>query len=488
MSRLFGTDGVRGLANADITATLALQIAEAGARVLARRGSNGQHAAVAGPSGAGVAANGQRPFAVIGRDTRASGEFLTHAVASGIAAAGVDVLLVGELPTPGVAHVVKNTGADFGVVLSASHNPMPDNGIKFFARGGTKLPDALEDEIETLIGTDWDRPTGDAVGRIRNFPSAADEYVESLVMGVYKGQRPAGSAPDVPVAPVTGALEIIGAPLAGLTVVVDCAHGAASVVGPAALRQAGARVIVTAADPDGYNINDGVGSTHIDSLIAAVKEHSADAGVAFDGDADRCLAVDALGREVDGDQIMGILALSLKDAGQLANDTLVTTVMSNLGLHLAMEQAGIKTVQTKVGDRYVLERMLADGYVLGGEQSGHVLMLDYGTTGDGVQTALHLLARMAQTKRSLADLAAEIPRLPQVLINVKGVDKTRAGDPAVASEVEAVEAELGKTGRVLLRASGTEPVIRVMVEAETHDFAQRQAERLAEVVKRELAL
>ncbi|MEV0984731.1 phosphoglucosamine mutase [Brevibacterium sp. NPDC049920] len=451
MSRLFGTDGVRGLANTDITAALALDLAEAGARVLA------------GPAREGD----PRPFAIVGRDTRASGEFLASAVAAGIAAAGVDVLLAGELPTPGVAHVVKNSGADFGVVLSASHNPMPDNGIKFFARGGTKLDDALEDRITELLGQDWDRPTGAAVGRISRFPAAVDEYVEYLVDRL-NGDREA--------------------PLSGLTVVVDCAHGAASVVGPAALRQGGAEVIVTAAEPDGYNINDGVGSTHIAGLAEAVTEHNADLGVAFDGDADRCLAVDALGRVVDGDQIMGILALGLHEDGTLARETLVTTVMSNLGLRLAMEKAGIATVQTKVGDRYVLEKMLAEGYTLGGEQSGHLLMLDHGTTGDGVQTALHLMDRMARTRRSLADLAAEIPRLPQVLINVKGVDKTNTDHPVVAAEVSAVESELGRTGRVLLRASGTEPLIRVMVEAETEETAQAQAERLASVVRDELAL
>ncbi|GAA4282872.1 phosphoglucosamine mutase [Brevibacterium daeguense] len=451
MSRLFGTDGVRGLANTDITARLALDLAEAGARVLADSPRSGR----------------DRPFAVVGRDTRVSGEFLSSAVAAGIAAAGVDVLLVGELPTPGVAHVVQSSGADFGVVLSASHNPMPDNGIKFFGRGGTKLPDELEDRIAGLLGEDWERPTGDQVGRIGRFPAAADDYIEYLVERLNGGRE---------------------SPLSGITVVADCAHGAASVVGPAALRQAGAEVIVVAAEPNGYNINDGVGSTHVDNLAAAVRANNADVGVAFDGDADRCLAVDSLGRVVDGDQIMGILALGLKETGELAHDTLVTTVMSNLGLRLAMEKAGIATVQTKVGDRYVLERMLADGYTLGGEQSGHILMLDNGTTGDGVQTALHLLDRMARTRRSLADLAAEIPRLPQVLINVEDVDKTQVGHRAVAAEVAAVEEELGRTGRVLLRASGTEPLIRVMVEAETQEIAQTQAERLSAVVRTELSL
>lgn len=448
MSRLFGTDGVRGCANRDITARLALQLSVAASRVLTKQTGN------------------QKPRAIVGRDTRISGDFLSAAVSAGIASAGVDVWDVGVLPTPGVAYAVQATGAEFGVVLSASHNPMPDNGIKFFGPGGTKLDDSVEDEITELLDAEWERPIAEAVGRIDRYPAAADEYIEHLVAGL--GDK------------VT--------PLKGLTVVVDCAHGAASVVGPAALRQAGADVIVTAAEPTGLNINDGVGSTHIENLQRAVLEQSADLGVAFDGDADRCLAVDARGREVNGDQIMGILAIGLKEDGNLAQNTLVTTVMSNLGLRLAMERYDIATVQTAVGDRYVLERMKSDGFALGGEQSGHILMLDHGSTGDGVQTALHLMHRMATSKRTLADLAAEIPTLPQVLINVKDVDKTRTSDPRIASEVTAVEAELGSTGRVLLRASGTEPLIRVMVEAETEQIAHQQAERLADVVKLHLAL
>ena len=450
MSRLFGTDGVRGLANRDISAKLALQLSVAGSRVLSR-GWTGE----------------KRPFAVVGRDTRVSGEFLSAALSAGIASTGVDVLDAGMLPTPGIAQVVKDTGAAFGVVISASHNPMPDNGIKFFAAGGTKLDDAVEDEILAIFDEDWDRPTGADVGRISRYPAAADEYTEHLVRCV--------DADNV-------------RPLSGLKVVVDCAHGAASIVGPAALRQAGAEVIVSAAEPDGFNINDGVGSTHLEPLQRLVVETQSDLGVAFDGDADRCLAVDSLGRVVNGDQVMGILAIGLKELGELRGNTLVTTVMSNLGLKQAMDKYGIETVQTAVGDRYVLERMLADGYALGGEQSGHVLMLDHGTTGDGVQTALHLMKRMADAKRTLADLAAEIPQLPQALVNVKGVDKNNVDHPQVAAEVAAVEAELADTGRVLLRASGTEPLIRVMVEAATEDAATAQAERLAASVKEHLAL
>ena len=450
MSRLFGTDGVRGLANRDITAKLALQLSVAGSRVLSR-GWTGQ----------------RRPFAVVGRDTRVSGEFLSAALSAGIASTGVDVLDAGMLPTPGIAQVVKDTGAAFGVVISASHNPMPDNGIKFFAAGGTKLDDAVEDAILAIFDEEWERPIGESVGHISRYPAAADEYTEHLVASLgAEGARP----------------------LSGLKVVVDCAHGAASIVGPAALRQAGAEVIVSAAEPDGFNINDGVGSTHLEPLQRLVVETQSDLGVAFDGDADRCLAVDSRGRVVNGDQVMGILAIGLKELGELKGDTLVTTVMSNLGLKQAMDRYGIATVQTSVGDRYVLERMLADGYVLGGEQSGHVLMLDHGTTGDGVQTALHLMKRMADAKRTLADLAAEIPQLPQALVNVKGVDKNGCDHPQVAAEVAAVESELADTGRVLLRASGTEPLIRVMVEAGTEDTATAQAERLAATVKEHLAL
>ena len=452
MSRLFGTDGVRGLANRTITARLALQLAVAGSRVLGRPGA---------------LSDGQRAVAIVGRDTRISGEFLSAATSAGIASTGVDVRDAGVLPTPGVAHAVAATGAAFGVVLSASHNPMPDNGIKFFGPGGTKLDDAVEDQILALLDDEWERPVGADVGRISRYPAAADEFTEHLVNTL--GSDPAQ-------------------PLNGLSVVVDCAHGAASVVGPAALRQAGAEVFVIAADPNGLNINDGVGSTHIETIKAAVVEQHADLGVAFDGDADRCLAVDALGREINGDQIMGILALGLKKAGKLAHNTLVTTVMSNLGLRLAMQKNGIETVQTAVGDRYVLEKMQADGYNLGGEQSGHVLMLDYGTTGDGVQTALHLMHRMATEKRTLADLAAEIPQLPQVLVNVPDVDKSRTNDDVVMAEVTAVEAELGETGRVLLRASGTEQLIRVMVEAASADAARAQADRLADVVRDRLSI
>ena len=455
MGRLFGTDGVRGMANRDVTAELALDVSVAAAHVL---GSTG-------------AFEGHRPRAVIGRDPRASGEFLSAAVAAGLASAGVDVVDLGVLPTPGVAHLTGVLDVDLGVMLSASHNPMPDNGIKFFTRGGHKLPDDVEDAIEQRMREPWDRPTGVDVGRIRlDIGSSGAQYVDHLVSTL-----PAGADG--------------GSPLAGLRIAVDCANGAASEVGPAALRAAGADVVVINASPDGRNINEKCGSTHPEQLQAAVVAAGADLGVAFDGDADRCLAVDHTGALVDGDQIMGILAVALKERGELVEDTLVITVMSNLGLQLAMTEAGIRTVQTGVGDRYVLEEMRAGGFSLGGEQSGHLILARHATTGDGTLTALQLAARVATTGRPLAELAASVARLPQVLVNVSGVDRTRAGtDDGLLEAVSAAEAELGRSGRVLLRPSGTEPVVRVMVEAGHQDLADQVAHRLADVVRERLAL
>ncbi len=448
MARLFGTDGVRGLANKDITAELALDLSVAAAHVLAEVGEF----------------NGHRPVAVVGRDPRASGEFLAAATVAGLASAGVDVRDAGVLPTPAIAYLVAEQGADLGAMLSASHNPMPDNGIKFFARGGHKLADELEDAIERRMGEDWERPTGADVGRILPLADGADRYVSHL-------------------------LSVLPHTLEGLHVVLDTAHGAASVVAPRAFAEAGARVTVIGSDPDGININDGYGSTHLGRLQAKVIEVGADLGLAFDGDADRCLAVDADGREVDGDQIMVILALSMKEQGVLKGDTLVATVMSNLGMIRALSAAGIKVLQTSVGDRYVLEGMKGGGYCLGGEQSGHVVMLDHGTTGDGTLTGLMLASRVAATGRTLADLAGAMTRFPQVLINVKDVDKGRLeASAAVAEAVRAAEAELGETGRVLLRKSGTEPVVRVMVEAADLDQAHLVAGRLVDVVKADLAL
>jgi len=452
MPRLFGTDGVRGLANGELTAELALDLSVAAAHVLGEAG----------------AFEGHRPRAVVGRDPRASGEFLEAAVVAGLASAGVDVTRLGVLPTPAVAHLTAATGADLGVMLSASHNPMPDNGIKFFARGGVKLDDAIEDAIESRMGEGWQRPTGHGVGRItedgRGDITGFETYVSHLVR----------SAPNR---------------FDGLTVVVDCANGAASNTAPEALRRLGATVITHAAEPDGLNINDECGSTHMDGLQRAVIGHGADVGIALDGDADRCLAVDAGGELVDGDQILAILALAMRDADRLVRDTVVATVMSNLGFVQAMVRERIAVEQTKVGDRYVLEAMKAGGYTLGGEQSGHVVLSDHATTGDGTLTALMLLARLAQTGKALADLAGVMTRLPQVLVNVKNVDKSRAdSDPAVQAAVSAATSTLGDSGRVLLRPSGTEPLVRVMVEAESGEVAQDIADELAAVVAESLAL
>ena len=447
MARLFGTDGVRGRANGDLTAALALDLAVSAARVLADAG----------------AFEGHRPTAVVGRDPRISGHFLHAAVSAGLASAGVDVVDLGVIPTPGVAHLTGALGADLGVVISASHNPMPDNGIKFLARGGVKLDDALEDAIESRLGTAWERPTGAAVGKVTSHGSAVEEYVAHLTRTVSR-------------------------PLAGLTAVVDCAQGAAWRSGPLALENAGVRVIAIHDRPTGLDLNQDCGSTHPESLQKAVLEHGADAGFAFDGDADRCLAVDAEGNLVDGDQLMAILALGLKEHGRLAHDTLVTTVMSNLGLVRAMRDAGIEVVQTAVGDRYVLEEMRRGGFVLGGEQSGHIVMSEHATTGDGTLTALHVLERMAETGRPLARLAGVVTRFPQVLVNVPGVDKARTDDAELVAAVEAEEEALGDEGRVLLRPSGTEPLVRVMVEAATLPRAQSVADRLADVVRRRLAL
>nr|WP_296779312.1 phosphoglucosamine mutase [Rhodococcus sp. (in: high G+C Gram-positive bacteria)] len=439
MTRLFGTDGVRGLANGLLTPELALQVAKAAAAVLAPEST------------------GTRPTAVLGRDPRASGEMLAAAVTAGLTASGVDVVDVGILPTPAVAYLTAEYQAALGVMISASHNPMPDNGIKIFAAGGHKLDDDVEDRIEQFIagGSVSFAATGDRIGRLRTAADAAERYVEHV-----------GTAPKHR--------------LDGLTVVVDCAHGAASVVAPAIYAAAGATVIAINAEPDGLNINDGCGSTHMDDLQKAVVENSADLGIAHDGDADRCLAVDATGAIVDGDEIMAVLAVGMKESGTLTADTLVATVMSNLGLHIAMREAGIALRTAAVGDRYVLEELRAGGYALGGEQSGHVVLPQFGTTGDGVLTALLVMDRMAATGRSLADLASVMTTLPQVLINVTVSDKAAvASSRSVLDGVAEVEGVLGDTGRVLLRPSGTEQLVRVMVEAAEPDLARRLAEDLA---------
>ncbi|MDQ6937302.1 MAG: phosphoglucosamine mutase [Actinomycetota bacterium] len=443
MGRYFGTDGVRGQANGDLTPELVLAVASAAARVLASH--DGSH----------------RPVAVVGRDPRASGEMLEAAVVAGLTSAGADVRLVGVVPTPAVAYLTGVYGADLGVMLSASHNPMPDNGPKLFARGGTKLPDDLEAEIEDEIDRGWSRPrpVGAAVGRVRVAPDGAERYLQHL-------------------------LQAAPASLRGLKLVVDCANGAASALAPELYRRAGAEVVAVAAEPDGYNINDGVGSTHIAFLAQHVRAHGgADLGIAHDGDADRCLAVDAAGELVDGDQILAICALALHRHGRLTRDTVVTTVMSNLGFHHAMHRAGIEVITTAVGDRYVLEALGEQQLALGGEQSGHVIFTDAATTGDGMLTALNLLAEVSRSGRPLAELAAVVHRLPQVLLNVAVSDKAAAStSAAVGAAVAAAADELGESGRILLRPSGTENLVRVMVEAPSVAQADAVAGRVADVV------
>ena len=446
---LFGTDGIRGLANGSVlTAETALSAAVAAAHILVESSSNA----------------GRRPTAIVGQDSRASGEFLEAAVVAGLASAGVDVYRVGVLPTPAIAHLVGARGADLGVMISASHNPMPDNGIKLFARGGGKLDDAIEAAIEARMGEPWERPTGRAVGRVYDDSTAAAAYIQHL-------------------------LSSVSTRLDGLTIVVDCANGASSLVAPTIYEQAGAKVIAIHHSPDGWNINDNCGSTHLQDLQAAVVAHKADFGIAHDGDSDRCLAVDADGNEVDGDVIMTILALGFKERGKLKDNTVVATVMSNLGFMHAMKQADISVITTSVGDRYVLEKMIESDYSLGGEQSGHVIIRDHANTGDGILTALALAQEVARSKKPLAQLASAMQRFPQVLINVSGVAKEKLPQSkVVADAVAAAEVRLGDKGRVLLRASGTESLIRVMVEASSDSLAQEIASTLAAVVKAELEI
>jgi len=449
VSRLFGTDGVRGVAGSELSAGLALNLAVAAAQVLAPAGD-------------------RRPVAVVGRDPRTSGEFLEAAVVAGLASSGADVLRLGVLPTPGVAYLTKALEADFGVVLSASHNPARDNGIKFFARGGRKLPDQVEDQIEARLGQPGPVPPH-GFGRAIEAGAEQEKYLDFLVASL-------GSGP-IPAQP----------PLAGLRVVVDCAHGAAYAIAPEALRRAGAEVIAIGVEPDGDNINSGCGSTHLDTVASVVRSQAADVGIAHDGDADRCLAVDADGQVIDGDQILAVLATELKQEGRLAGDTVVVTVMSNLGFRLAMDDAGIAVVETPVGDRYVLEAMLAGQHSLGGEQSGHIILADYATTGDGVLTALHLLAVLARRGVSLAEAAKVMIRYPQVLINVPGDKERAATSPELAAAVQEAEQALGTSGRILVRPSGTEPIIRVMVEAVDTAEAERIAHQVADTIRRALA-
>ena len=443
---LFGTDGIRGLANVDLTAELALDVAVAAAHILVES----------------LGDTSKRPHAIVGQDSRASGEFLEAAVVAGLTSAGVDVYRVGVLPTPAIAFLVAETGADLGVMISASHNPAPDNGIKLFARGGEKLADSLEAAIEARMGEPWQRPTGKDVGRVIEDTSAREKYIAHL-------------------------LKTVDTSLTGIKVVIDCANGAASFVAPVTLEKAGATVVAIANTPTGLNINDGVGSTHLDFLREAVLKNKADIGIAHDGDADRCLAIDADGNTIDGDFILAILAKGFKERGKLKDSTVVATVMSNLGFLIAMKEAGIKVAKTAVGDRYVLENMLENNLTLGGEQSGHVIMRDFAGTGDGLLTALQLISEMARSKKSLKELALIMQRFPQVLINVSDVAKDKLeSSTAINTAVAKYESELGDAGRILLRASGTEPLVRVMVEAQSDSIAKEIAEKLAKVVKEEL--
>jgi phosphoglucosamine mutase len=455
MARLFGTDGVRGLANGDvITGDFALGLAQAAATVL----TQGRHAERR-------RAEGRRPRAVLARDPRISGEFISSAVAAGLASSGIDVLDAGVIPTPAVAFLVDDIEADFGVVVSASHNPAPDNGIKFFAYGGTKLPDEVEDRIEQALASPELLPTGADVGRIRRFADAEDRYLLHL-LGTLEGQR-----------------------LDGLHIVIDCANGAAAGISPQLFTDAGATVTVIGNDPDGLNINAGLGSTHLGPLREKVLELGADLGIAHDGDADRCLAIDHTGEVIDGDRIMAILAISLRDRGMLTDDTLVATVMSNLGLRIAMAEHGIRLLETAVGDRYVLEAIAEHGLAMGGEQSGHIVFRHYSTTGDGLLTGLQLAAEVVRSGRSLAELATVMTVYPQVLTNVPNVDLSRLdSDAEVGAAVRSVEERLGDTGRVLLRPSGTEPLVRVMVEAADAAAAEAFAAELAGVVRDRLSV
>jgi phosphoglucosamine mutase len=458
MGRIFGTDGVRGVAGVELTAQLALDLAVAAVPVLAP---------------AAAACGLKRPVAVIGRDSRASGDFLEAAVVAGLSSSGVDVLRLGVIPTPGVAYLTEALNADFGVVLSASHNPAADNGIKFFGRAGVKLPDETEDEIEARWLARADRTSSDpdtvpaaGFGRVTDAYSAHETYLDHLLASL-----PAGVGSQLP--------------LQGLRVVVDCAHGAAYSLGPRALRRAGAEVIAIGAAPDGENINAGVGSTHLDMLSATVLEHGADAGLAFDGDADRCLAIDGEGQQLDGDQILAVLAAQLKRSNQLVGDTVVVTVMSNLGFHEAMRESGVAVIETPVGDKHVYAAMRDGGFTLGGEQSGHIIQMAHATTGDGILTGLHLLAAVNSIGIPVSAAGKMMTRYPQVLINVRGEkDKDEAmSSPAVAEAVDAAKSTLGEHGRVLLRPSGTEPLVRVMVEAQQPSVAEQIANELAEAVR-----
>ena len=439
---LFGTDGVRGVAGVDLTADLAFNLSTAAASVLADLGEFAGH----------------RPTAIVGQDSRASGQYLEEAICRGLSSAGIDVYRVGILPTPAISFLVKDRGADLGVMISASHNPASDNGIKFFDRTGSKLADQIEAKIESVLGQIVESSNG--AGSVIEDLGAKESYIQNL-------------------------LKSLDGNLSGLKVVVDCANGAASFVAPELLKRAGAEVIAISASPNGLNINDNCGSTHLENLIKTVKGEGADIGIAHDGDADRVLAIDDKGSVIDGDFILGILAQDM----ELPTKTVVGTVMTNLGLIKALEEKGIKFIATAVGDRYVLEEMLAGGHTLGGEQSGHIIMSKYANTGDGLLTALQLISKLKKSGKSASELASFMKRYPQVLINVSGVAKEKlASNQVISKAVVDVQQKLGDKGRVLLRASGTEALIRVMIEAQELSLAQELASELATLVKSELSL
>lgn len=445
MARLFGTDGVRGVANEELTPQLAMQLGQAGAYVLTKE-------------------NAHKPTIMVGCDTRISGDMLANALMAGVCSVGANAVYVGVVPTPAVAYLTKKYKVDAGVVISASHNPVEFNGIKFFDGNGYKLPDAMEDEIEALIKSDMSGikfPTGSGVGKIKYRTDAREEYINHAIQSV----------------PVD---------LSGMKIVVDCAEGASFYTSVEALKELGAEVVAIHNNPDGTNINANCGSTHMEELQARVVYEKAQVGLAFDGDADRLLAVDENGKQVDGDQIMAIVGNFMKEQGKLKGDTIVATVMSNLGFFIMGEKNGIKMEQTKVGDRYVLERMKEIDASLGGEQSGHVIFLDENTTGDGLLSALHLLEVMVETKKPLSELSKIMEVLPQALVNAKVPNhkKEKYMDyPEIATAIEELTAKFAGEGRVLIRPSGTEPKVRVMIEGKDQKLIEEEAVKLANLIQ-----
>lgn len=447
MGKYFGTDGVRGVANTELTPELAFKIGRCGGYVLTKEA--------------------KKPKVLIGRDTRVSGTMLEAALAAGLTSIGADVIRLGVVSTPAVAYLTRTSGADAGVMISASHNPVEDNGIKFFGRDGYKLLDETELEIERLLDAEADelpRPTGGELGSIEDDLQASERYVDFVKSTVDAGTT-----------------------FAGMRVVLDCANGAAYELAPQIFRGLGAEVVVMGAQPDGRNINAGCGSTHPEGLQAAVVAHGAHIGLAFDGDADRLIAVDETGAEVDGDYILSICGDAMNRAGKLAHSTIVTTVMANIGFFKGIEEVGLNAAKTAVGDRYVMEEMRRGGYNLGGEQSGHVIFLDYGTTGDGILTGVQLLQTLVQSGRKLSELKQIMRKFPQVLVNVRVVDKSKLeGNTEVERVIREVEAELGDNGRVLVRPSGTESLIRVMAEGPDKDQVEAFVNRIAKVVEEQL--